>query len=89
MKESTNLGKFHESFHNKSSLQTGNHHLDTLANREYLDEMIFRVRKKTLLFVIVTGEPLIYTMDHPDFIVCWFRENYIGLKVVKRVCAYT
>ena len=29
--------------------------------------------------------PSIYTMDHPDFIVCSFMENTIGLKRVKEV----
>ena len=29
-------------------------------------------------------DPSIYTMDHPDFIVCSFMENSIGLKRVKR-----
>ena len=34
---------------------------------------------------IITCCPSIYTMDHPDFIVCSFMENSIGLKRVKRV----
>ena len=31
----------------------------------------------------ITCEPSIYTMDHPDFIVCSCRENSIGLKRIK------
>ena len=31
---------------------------------------------------IITCEPSIYTMDHPDFIVCSFLENSISLKRV-------
>ena len=29
---------------------------------------------------IITYDPLVYTMEHPDFIVCSFLENSIGLK---------
>ena len=32
---------------------------------------------------IITCDPSIYTMDHPDFIVCSFMENSIGVKRVK------
>ena len=32
---------------------------------------------------IITCEPSLYTMDHPDFIVCSFMEKPIGLKKVK------
>ena len=31
---------------------------------------------------IITCDPSIYTVDHPDFIVCSFMENSIGLKGV-------
>ena len=31
---------------------------------------------------IITCDPSIYTMDHPDFVVGSFMENYIGLKRV-------
>ena len=32
---------------------------------------------------IITYDPSMYTMDHPDFIGCSFMENSIGLKRVK------
>ena len=41
-------------------------------------------RKKHNMFLeIITCDPSVYTMDHPDFIVCWLMENSIGLKRVK------
>ena len=33
-------------------------------------------------FEIITCDPLLYTMDNPDFIVCSFMENSIDLKRV-------
>ena len=42
------------------------------------------LRKKYNLFLIITCDPSIYTMDHPDFIVCSFMENSIGLKRVNK-----
>ena len=33
-----------------------------------------------IVLVIITCEPLIYTMDHPNFIVCSFMGNSICLK---------
>ena len=33
---------------------------------------------------IITCDPSIYTMDHPDFIACSFMENSIGLKLFNR-----
>ena len=36
-----------------------------------------------MFFEILTCEPSIDVMDHPDFIVCSFMENSIGLKRVK------
>ena len=35
-----------------------------------------------IVLVIITSEPLIYTMDLPNFIVCSFMGNSIGLKRV-------
>ena len=32
---------------------------------------------------IITFDPSIYTMNHPEFIVCRFMENSIGLKRVE------
>ena len=41
-------------------------------------------RKKYNIFLeIITCDPSIDTMDHPDFIACSFMENSIGLKRVK------
>ena len=38
---------------------------------------------------MITCDPSIYIMDHPDFIVCSFMEISIGLKrVEKRVVLY-
>ena len=49
---------------------------------------IFRERNTIFFFenLIITYDPLkhVYTMKHPDFIVCSFVENSIGLKRVKR-----
>ena len=67
--------------------------MGTLANSEDPDEMqhnhinaktksIFREKVQYFL-EIVTYDPLIYTMDHSDFIACSFIENSIGLKRVK------
>ena len=33
---------------------------------------------------IITCDPSIYTIDHPDLTVSIFMENFIGLKRVKR-----
>ena len=65
-----------------------------MANSEDSDEMlhdaktklIFRERN-TICLEIITCDPSIYTMDHPDFIVCNFMENFIGLKWVKELLA--
>ena len=34
-------------------------------------------------FQILTRDPSIYTMGHPDLIVCGFMDNSIGLKRVR------
>ena len=34
---------------------------------------------------ITTSDPSIYTMDHPDFILCNFMRNFIDTKWVKKV----
>ena len=34
-------------------------------------------------FEIITCDPSIYTMDHPDFILSNFMESFIGVKMVK------
>ena len=39
--------------------------------------------RSTLFLEIITCDPSIYTMDHPDFIACSFMENCVGLKRVK------
>ena len=33
----------------------------------------------------ITSDPSVYTMDHPEFTVCRFIENSIGLKRVNFV----
>ena len=35
---------------------------------------------------MITCDPSIYTMDHTDFIVCSFMENFIGLRRVQMKC---
>ena len=66
----------------------------TLANTAYPDEMphfirvctvclekIHLQRKKFNIFLkIITCGPSVYTMDHPDFIVCSFMEKSIDLQ---------
>ena len=42
--------------------------------------MIFKKKIQLILGEIITCDPSIYTMDHPDFIVCSLMENSIGLK---------
>ena len=39
-------------------------------------------KNKQYLLEIMTCDPSVYTMDHPDFIICSFMENSIGLKRV-------
>ena len=34
---------------------------------------------------LITCHPSVYTMDHPDFIICSFTENFIGLKRVNNL----
>ena len=41
--------------------------------------------KYNIFLEIVTRNPSIYTMDHPDFNACIFVENAIGLKWVNMV----
>ena len=38
--------------------------------------------KNTIVLEIITCDPSIYTMDHPDLIVCGFMEDSIDLKRV-------
>ena len=41
-------------------------------------------RERNIMFVeIITCDPSIYTMDHPDLTVSSLMENFIGLKRVK------
>ena len=44
----------------------------------------YRYTKKEIQYVleIITCDPLIYTMDHPEFLYVDFIENSIGLKRV-------
>ena len=41
--------------------------------------------KEKRFFEIITCEPLIYTMDHPDLIVCSCMEKSIGLRKVNYI----
>ena len=45
-------------------------------------KLIFRERS-TIFFLIITCDPSIYTIDHPDLTVCRVMENSIGLNRVK------
>ena len=40
-------------------------------------------KEKQYFLKIIATDPLLYTMDHPDFIVCSFMEISISLKRVK------
>ena len=66
--------------------------MGTLANSKDPDEMEHYVcegknnlqkKKYNILLEIITFDPLIYTMDHPDLTVSNFMENSIGPKRVK------
>ena len=37
-------------------------------------------KKYNIFLEIITCDPSIFTMSHPDFIVCSFKERSIGLK---------
>ena len=39
---------------------------------------ITQEKKFNICLEIITCEPSIYIMDHPDFIVCSFMENFNG-----------
>ena len=40
-------------------------------------------RKKSKLFLeFITYDPSIYTLDHPDYMVCIYIENFICLKIM-------
>ena len=59
--------------------------LHNAAFHQGLHCLLFKIklifRERIVLFLeIVTYNPIIYTIDHPDFIVCSFKENSIGLK---------
>ena len=41
--------------------------------------MTFQRKKIQYFFDIITYDPCVYAMDHPDFIVCSFMENSICL----------
>ena len=45
-------------------------------------KLIVRERN-TIFFEVLTCDPSIYTMDHPDLPVSNFMENFIGLKRVE------
>ena len=70
--------------------QTVNTQIQRLHNRghqvlHYLlryANSIFRERNAIFFMKIITCDPSIYTMDHPDLTVCNFMENSIGLKWV-------
>ena len=38
-------------------------------------DLIININNKNIFLEIVTCDPTIYTMGHPDFIVCSFMEN--------------
>ena len=57
----------------------------TLANSEDPDEMAHNQKKKYIFVEIIINDPSTYTMDNPDFMVCGFMENSIGLKKVKTI----
>ena len=45
------------------------------------------IRESNTTFLeIITCDPSLYTMDHPNFIACSFTENSIGLKTVSTDC---
>ena len=73
------------SLHRKNTIFFGNYNLLKLG----LDGLnkISLHRKNTIFFgnynLLKLYNGLIYTMDHPDFIVCNFIEFSIGLKRVK------
>ena len=43
-------------------------------------KLIVRDQITFICLEIITCNPSIHTIDHPDFIVCSFMENSIGLK---------
>ena len=45
-------------------------------------------KEKQYILEILTCDPSIYTMDHPDFIVCSFIEYSICLKSVLIMCMF-
>ena len=45
---------------------------------------VLRENKYNIVFVIITCNSSIYTMDHRDLTVSTFMENTIGLKRVKK-----
>ena len=45
---------------------------------------IFREKKNNIILEILTCDPSVYTMDHPDLNVSNFMEKSIGLKRVER-----
>ena len=53
--------------------------MSVFANSEVPDEM---PQNAQYFMEIITCDLLIYTMDHPNFIVCSFTEHSIGLKQV-------
>ena len=56
------------------------------AFHQGLDCLLRQNRSSEICFLkIITCDLSIYTMDHPDFIVCSFMENSIGLKSVKEL----
>ena len=48
-----------------------------------LNKIKLHRKKYNIFWEIITCDPSIYTIDHPDFIVCTFMEFSIGLKRVK------
>ena len=46
----------------------------------YQDKIELQRKKFNILGGIITCDPLIYIMDHHDFILCSFMENFTGLK---------
>ena len=74
--------------------------MGTLSNNENPDKMLHKAafylgllcllkqnqssEKEVYLYKIITCDPLVYTMDHPDLTVSNFMENFIGLKKFKQ-----
>ena len=57
---------------------------DVQVTKSLHTHLLFNPRRKCNIFLeIITCDPSVYTMDHPNFIRSNFVENSIGLKKVK------